>query len=211
MAITYPRPLPSGLQFSSRNWRGRDVTSDVASPYTGQSDTYDFGGQWFEPTLTLVAMNRAQAQKWDAFLLSLNGHTGTFLLGDPLRPRPLGRAATNPGVPVVKGLGQSGATLEIDGAPAGVAGYLLAGDLLQITCAGVERLHTALQDVSTNGSGEASIDIWPRLRAAPVDNSAVVLFSPKGTFHRMSPVTDWQAGSDRITKSRSFDCKERLA
>lgn len=212
MTITYPLTLPSGLQFAARNWRSQDVTQDVASPFTGQSDVYAYeDGKWFAPTMTLVAMNRAQAQRWEAFLLSLKGHAGTFLLGDPLRPQPLGQARMTPGtVPLVKGSGQSGSTLEIDGAPASVPGYLLAGDLLQITCAGIARLHTILQDVNTNASGEATLDIWPNLRAAPVDNSAVVLFNARGTFHRTSPVTDWQAGSDRITKSRSFDCKERL-
>lgn len=210
MSITYPLEMPSALQFSARNWRKRDVTSDAASPYTGQSTVIVFEGQWVEATLTLRAQDRKEAQKWNAWLTAQKGHLGTFLLGDPLRYHPLGSARSEPGTPLVKGASQTGASLLIDGAPANRAQYLLAGDLIQVTCGGVVRLHEVLQDVATNGSGEATLDLWPNLRASPADNAPLTLETPRGTFHRMSNVTDWQVGSDGISRL-VFDCKEYLS
>lgn len=209
MTITYPLSLPAERKFSARNWRKVDVTADVPSPYTGQSTVVVYDGQWIEVTLTLIAMKRVDAQDWDGFLTSLMGHQGTFLLGDPHRPVPLGSAAWAPGTPLVNGASQTGNTLAIDGAPNSATNYLKRGDTFQVTCAGVARLHEVIADASSNGSGQLTLDIWPKLRASPADNAAIVFTNPKGTFHRMSNASDWQVGADGISK-RSFDAKERL-
>lgn len=210
MAITYPLALPSALKFSARNWRKRDITADVVSPFTGQSQVIVYPGQWVEVTMTLKAMSRAEAQDWDGCLASLKGQFGTFLLGDPHRAVPLGAAASSPGTPLVKGGGQTGSTLLIDGCGNTVTNYLKRGDLIQIGTGASTQLYEVMKDASSNGSGEVTLDLWPNLRSAPADNAPVVVTGAQGLFHRVSPVTEWQVGRDGISRL-SFDCKERLS
>ncbi len=210
MAITYPLALPS-VRFATHNWRHRDVTADMPSPFTGQTQVVSWPGQWRECTLTLVAMTRAQAQAWDAWLLSLAGHVGTFLLGVPGRSAPLGSASSAPGTPLVRGAAQSGGTLVIDGAPNGAPTYLKAGDVIQLGSGLTAQLYTVLEDAASNGSGIVTLLLWPNLRSPPADNAAVVVSSAKGLFHRMSNMTEWAVGRDGLTAQRSFDAKERLS
>lgn len=206
MAITYPLAMPSQLDFASSDWRKIDVTQDVKSPFTGQSQIVVFGGQWREVTLTLRAKKRAEAQKWDAWLAALKGHVGTFLLGHPLRPTPLGLAT---GTPLVKGGGQTGGSLLVDGMANGLSGWLKAGDLFHIGSGVDTQLYEVLQDVGTNGSGEATIDVWPDLRSAPADNAPLTITAARGLFYRASATTSWQAGADGIARL-SFDARERV-
>ena len=210
MPITYPLTLPPQMRFRTISWREIDVTSDIPSPFTGQTTTIDWGGRWFAATLGLIAMSRADAQVCDALITSLIGQTGTFLLGMPNRSRPLGSAALAPGTPLVNGASQSGRTLAIDGCPANTAGYLKAGDPIQLGAGASARLYKLLQDADTNASGQATLSIWPNLRTPPADNATVVVSGAKGVFHRSSPATEWVVGTDGHTQQRSFDCKEYL-
>lgn len=206
MSITYPLAMPSALQFSTRDWFRNNVQADVASPYTGQSTIIDFGGQWVTATLTLIAMGRAEAQDWSGWLASLDGVIGTFLLGDPARRVPLGAAASAPGVPVVKGGGQTGKVLLIDGCGNDVPIYLKRGDLFQLGTGADSRLHEVLKDAGSNGAGEVSLDIWPALRGAPADNAPLVVSGAQGVFRLASPMTGWPAR--RRISQLSFDVKE---
>jgi hypothetical protein len=211
MTITYPRSLPSNGKFKTVGWRQIDVTSDMASPFTGASQVVSWPGQWLQCTLTLVAMNRADMQQWDAWIASLKGSVGTFLLPDPLRLEPLGTAALTPLIiPLVAGGGQTGDTLEIDGCPEAETGYLLAGDLFQLGSGSTARIYKLLEDVDTNEYGEAVLHFWPDLRVSPANNAEVTLINPCGLFHRMSGVTDWTNQPGQMTAERSFDVKEKL-
>lgn len=209
MSITYPLTLPSTSKWKTTNWDSEDRTAEVASPFTGHGQAIVWPYQRWTPTLTLVAMKRADAQDWAAWLRSLRGRSGTFLLGDPMRPRPLGLAATFPGAPLVKGAGQTGGSLLIDGAPASIEGWLKRGDLVQLGTGASSRLHEISEIVNTSGTGEAALELWPDLRESPADNSAIVLVNPRGVFNRTSDVvrvpTD-QAG----IYSLAFDCIDTL-
>jgi hypothetical protein len=211
VAITYPLSLPSARKFRTANWRERDVTADAASPFTGQSQVVVWPGQWVECTLTLVAMRESDAAAWGAWITSLAGHAGTFLLGYPPRSVPLGSARWTPGTPLVNGGGQTGNALAIDGLPASRTGYLKAGDFVQLGSGSTSQFYKLLEDANSNASGQATLTLWPNLRSAPADNAAVVVSGAKGLFHRMSAMTEWSVGPDGITQQRSFDVKERLS
>lgn len=209
MSITYPLTLPSTFKWRTTNWDSEDRTAEVASPFTGHGQVIVWPYQRWTPTLTLVAMKRADAQDWAAWLRSLRGRSGTFLLGDPMRSRPLGVASALPGVPLVKGAGQTGGSLLIDGAPSSIEGWLKRGDLVQLGAGASSRLHEISEVVNTSAAGEAALELWPDLRESPADNSAVVLFDPRGVFNRTSDIvrvpTD-QSGIYNI----AFDCIDTL-
>jgi hypothetical protein len=140
-------------------------------------------------------MRRDDAEQWVAWLVSLRGSLGTFLLGDPRNCVPRGVAT---GTPLIKGGSQTGGTINIDGATSGVTGWLKAGDYVQIGSGGTARLHKVLQDANSDGSGNVTLELWPHLRTAPADNAAVTVSSAKGLFRLASNEQAWSINEASI-------------
>ena len=53
------------------------------------------------------------------------------------------------------------------------------------------RLHKVLSAASSSAGGKSTLDIWPRLREASVDFSAVITSNAKGLFRLASNVSEW--------------------
>lgn len=210
MTVTYPLAWPAFARVRSIRLRQRTVVAATRSPFTGHRQVQAHAGQWWEADVTLPPMRRATAEAWLAWLVSLNGAEGTFLMGDTANAAPRGTARSTPGTPLVMGGGQGGGSLIFDGAPASAPGYLLAGDWIQVGSGAGSRLHKVLADADTNGAGQVTVDIWPRLRAAPADNSPVVLVDTRGVFS-LPPGTaaDWTIDM-AIVYGLSFSAIEAL-
>tara|TARA_R100000697_G_scaffold28462_1_gene37605 strand:- start:489 stop:1109 length:621 start_codon:yes stop_codon:yes gene_type:complete len=188
MAITYPLTLPSHTGIQNITLRAVNTVGMSMSPFTYQQQTVAHAGQRWECDITLPAMNRADAEQWVAFLVSLRGRFGTFTLGDPVGATPRGSAG---GTPLVNGASQTGGTLNIDGCTASQTGWLKAGDYIQLGTAGSATLHKVLADADSNGSGEVSLDIWPFIRTAPSDNATVVVTNTIGRFRLADNEQNW--------------------
>lgn len=159
-----------------------------ASPFTLGQQIYQHQGQAWEAEISLPPMKRGDAEEWIAFLMSLAGRYGTFLLGDPAGATARGALG---GTPLVNGASQSGQTLAVDGWTASVTNILKAGDYIQLGSGTTTRMHKILQNASSNGSGQTTLDIWPRLRETPSDNAAVTTAACKGTFRLADNATDF--------------------
>lgn len=193
MAITWPLALPATPAAPARvRMRALAVVGVSVSPFTFARQTYAHQGQRWQADLELPPMARADAEVWVAFLLSLNGREGTFTMGDPANVAPRGAIG---GTPLVKGASQTGTTLLIDGCTAGVTDWLKVGDMIQLGSGASARLHKVLADVDTNGSGEASLDLWPAIRTAPADNAALVVAAPVGVWRLASNEMAWDVGA----------------
>lgn len=188
MAIVYPLTLPSHTGLATVTLRAVNQTAMSMSPFTYKQQIHNHSGQRWEAEVQLPPMQRADAEQWIAWLLSLNGRAGTFLMGDPLAATPRGALG---GTPLVNGASQVGSSLTIDGCTADVTGWLKAGDYIQLGSAGTATLHKVLQDVDTDGAGQATIDIWPSIRTAPADNSTVVTSNCVGRFRLNAGEQDW--------------------
>ena len=188
MAITYPLTLPSHTGIQNITLRAVNTVGMSMSPFTYQQQTVAHAGQRWECDITLPAMNRADAEQWVAFLVSLRGRFGTFTLGDPVGASPRGSAG---GTPLVNGASQTGGTLNIDGCTASQTGWLKAGDYIQLGSAGSATLHKVLADADSNGSGEVALDIWPYIRTAPSDNATVVVTNTIGRFRLADNEQNW--------------------
>lgn len=169
-------------------FRGGSVVGQSVSPFSAESQVYAHQAEWWEVDVTLPPMKRIDAEPWVAFLLALNGKEGTFLLGDPVNTAPRG---VGTGTPLVKGASQTGKTLLTDGWTAGQTGIMKAGDWFQFGSGSSSRLHKVVQDANSDGSGNATLEIWPRLRESPADNAPIVVSSPKGVFRLSSNVREW--------------------
>lgn len=185
MAITYPLSLPTVKGIKAIRLTARNSVGVSTSPFTFSQQIQKHQGQRWQAQVQMPAMDRAEAEEWFSFLVKLNGQYGTFLLGDP-HSAPRGSASSTPGTPVVNGASQTGAELAIDGLPASATGYLKAGDYIQLGSGSTATLHKVLNDVDSNASGQATLDIWPDLRSSPTDGSTVVISDAVGVFRLAS-------------------------
>ena len=188
MPISYPRALPTHTGIRQITLRAVNVTAVSESVFTLRQQVFKHSGERWEAEITLPQMARSDAEQWVAWLLSMRGREGTFLLGDPLGATPRGSAG---GTPRVNGASQTGDSISIDGCTASQTGWLKAGDYIQLGFGAGSSLHKVLQDVSSNGAGQATIDVWPSIRTAPADNSTVVVSAAKGVFRLATSNTEW--------------------
>jgi hypothetical protein len=209
MAETYPLTLPTHTGIASLNWAAENRVAVSQSPFTLQQQVVKHAGQRWSGTYSLPAMQRENAEVWNAFLLRLDGSFGTFLMGDPIGATPRGSAATTAGTPVVNGASQTGHELAIDGLPVSATGYLKAGDYIQLGSGSSAKLHKVLEDVDSNASGEATLNIWPDLRSSPSDGATVAVSNAKGVFRLVDNTINWDIGSNSFY-SISFAFVEAL-
>jgi hypothetical protein len=195
MAISYPLSMPTNTRIRSIELRAVNAVAYSRSPFTFAGQAFAYAGQMWQADVTLPPMKRADAEQWLAWLVSLRGSLGTFLLGDPLGCVARGVAT---GTPIIKGGSQTGGTINIDGATSGVTGWLKAGDYVQIGSGGTARLHKVLQDANSDGSGNVTLELWPHVRTAPADNAAVTVSSAKGLFRLASNEQAWSINEASI-------------
>lgn len=192
MPITYPLALPTITHFQRINFAGHATVAVSRSVLTLVSQIQEHQGQLWTVEVSLVPMKREAAEQWLAFLLSLNGRLGTFLMFDPAAPNPRGSLD---GTPLVDGAVQTGQVLNTKGWTPSAVDVLLAGDYLSLGTGVTTRLYKVLNNVTADGSGLAAIDIWPRLREATVDGAAITFTRAEGTFRLMSNTSGWDVST----------------
>ncbi|MHC8493436.1 hypothetical protein ACTU44_12085 [Thalassospira sp. SM2505] len=180
MTITYPLSLPAKPGVKAIRWREMSQVGVSVSPFTFQRQVQVGQGQAWAADITLpVIRGRAIVNQWQAFLLAMNGKQGYFAMGDPDNFGPLGVAT---GSPVVSGAGQIGQALLTSGWTPSVTGILKEGDRIGLGSGSSARLHKVLADVDSDGSGNATLLLWPRVIVSPVNGSPIDLDDPKSMF-----------------------------
>lgn len=187
MAIAYPLSLPATSVPAAVSIRMRSSVGMSMSPFSFAQQVYAHAGDMWEADISLPKMQRADAEEYIAFLAALNGREGSFTLGpDPVNLSPRG---TWGGTPLVNGASQTGKTLAVDGFTASAT--VKKGDWFQLGTGSSSRLHKIVEDGTANGSGQLSLEIWPRLRSSPADNDALTTASPKGVFRLASNLREY--------------------
>lgn len=208
MPVSYPLSMPGPLPFSV-SFGPRSVVAVSESPFTLSQEIQEWQGKaWLAKIVVGPVTGNAAIAPWRAFFVGLDGKKGTFLLGDPIGVAPRGVAT---GTPLVNGAAASGAaTLATDGWTPDTANILRAGDFIQIGSGVATRLHMVQTDASSNGSGQATLDIWPTVRREGIaDNAAIVLNNARGTFRLAQNVNLW-ALSAPFDGSFTFDAIEAI-
>lgn len=160
----------------------------------------------WEAQLSLPPMKRAQAAAWVAALVSLGGVVGTFLLGDPDAQTARGIAT---GTPLVKGASQTGLTLDTDGWTINQTGIMLAGDYIQFGSGTTQRMHMITVDADSDGSGDSSLEIWPRIRESPNNGATITVQACKAAFRLASNDYSWDTDKLKLF-GVSFSAMEAL-
>ena len=185
MAISYPLALPTHTGIAQIELRATNAVAYSRSPFTFAGQAHAYAGKAWQADVTLPSMKRADAERWVAWLISLKGQLGTFYLGDPAATTPLGSARDTDTI-LVDGAVSSGDTIAIDSAPASQTDYLKAGDYMEIGTGVNRQLFKVLNDVDTDGTGSATVDVWPNVRTSIADDAAVTVQSTKGIFRLAS-------------------------
>lgn len=188
MAISYPLSLPTHTGIASIELRAINAVAYSQSPFTFAGQAHAYSGEMWEADISLPPMKRADAEQWIAFLMSLRGQYGTFLLNDPSGTSVRGTATSatitgSTGDRTVDCTVTSGQTLK-------------AGDYLSLGTGTSTRLHKVLEDFTGTGSA-ADLEIWPALRADATSASAD-LTSASGTFRLASNQQAWSVNEASI-------------
>jgi hypothetical protein len=194
MAISYPVNTPTNIGIANITLMAENAVAISQSPFTFQQQVVAHPGQRWAASISLPPMKRQDAESWVAFLLSLYGQVGTFLLSDPNCPAPRGTATS---ATLTGSAGSTSPTITM-------TGTLLAGDYISLGSGSSTRLHKVVQDRSGNGT----IEIWPALRESVTD-AAVDLTEAKGRFRLKDNITQWSI-NEISSYGITFDCVEAL-
>lgn len=191
MAIVYPLSLPAKPMPRRSKITMANASGITRSPMTYERQAFFWGGAAWKIQIEYPPMRRAFAEQLIGIMGQLKGAYGTFLAGDwdGRNPRGVGT-----GVPLVNGAGQSGDSLVTDGWTHNVNAIVAVGDYLQITAGGQQRLFKALADANSDGSGNATILVWPPISGnrVPADNAAITLVNTTTVF-ALDTDFDWDA------------------
>lgn len=179
MTISYPLSLPDTKR-TRITLRPNSIVGVSVSPFTYQTQVQQFGAQILVWDVTSPPVAKDDAEAWITFFQNLDGRYGTFLLGDNTRSTPRGTAT---GTPLVKGASQTGNVLLTDGWTSNVTGILKDGDWIQLPG---YRHHRVCGDVNSDGSGNATLQIFPRLRSSPSDNATIITSNTVGLYRMLN-------------------------
>lgn len=194
MSISYPLALPSHTGIMSVELTAINAVAYSKSPFTFAGQAHAYSGQTWQADITLPAMKRADAEQWIAFLISLRGQFGTFLLGDPSASSPRGISNSFLGTPVITN--QTGGTISVTGASRSKSNWLLAGDYIQIGTAADATLHKVLQNASTDASGDVTLEVWPHVRGTR--SGSIAVSNTVGSFRLSSNQQSWSVNEASI-------------
>ncbi len=188
LAITFPIAAPldfvTELDVSEFN-----ASSYITSPFTGRGVTQEFEGEYWSCTLRYRNLDRQQGQSLSAFRSALRGSAGSFVAPFPGIDNALGEARNMPSSPSVDvGVAEGSRQLPIRDAIADIEGYFVAGDILQVGPNSRPHWHRILQDVDTDSTGRAMIDVWPVIREGTQTGDQVSYARPLCLFKLIGEV-----------------------
>jgi hypothetical protein len=195
------KPVPKSLDFTTT-----DFSAATSNPFAGQQQIQDWQASLVSMSVQLPPMTReGGGDDWSAFLMQCRGMTNAFLLGDATSKTPRGSVATTGASPLVNGANQVGYQFNTKGWVPGATGVLKRGDWIQI----IYRLHKVLDDVDADGSGHATIAIYPEIRESPADGSAFITENAQGLF-RLASNTNKYSISEAEIFGFQFNIREAI-
>ena len=182
MAISYPLTPPAGIRIASLRFSAISAVARNISPFTFSSQSYNWTGTMISGDVECPPMNRADAEELIGFLIM--AARGTFYFRDYANGTQRG---TMTGSPQLNGAHVANtSTLTVD---TGVGSWAV-GDYIQLGTGSSSKLHKITQ---VNGAlpTATSYEIFPLLRTAYPDNTAIVYSNAVGVFRLGTTTCDW--------------------
>ena len=187
MSGTFPTsPAFQSLAVSSNQ------STFVSRSISGRRQSRQIGGQYWRMRASFPPMTRAQFAPIYAFVIAQRGRYESF----SIVPAVISTGQGSPsGTPLVNGADQTGRSLVTNGWSNSIA-IFKAADYLKI--AGNDKVYMVTADVSSNGSGEASIAIEPALVASPANDAAITHSSVPFTVALRSGIQEFATGTNGL-------------
>ena len=163
-----------------------------ARTISGRRQARQIAGQYWVMTATFPPMTRAEFSPIWAFIITQRGSFDTFLLQPTVHKDTQGNAS---GSPKVKNASQTGRTITSDGWPTS-ATVMKAGDFVKFS--GHTKVYLITGDVTSDGSGDASMSIEPALLSSPADNEDVIYNNVPFTVSLGGQVQQFSAGKGDV-------------
>ena len=184
MSGTFPTsPAFQSLAVSSNQ------STFVSRSISGRRQSRQIGGQYWRLRASFPPMTRAQFAPIYAFVIAQRGRYESFSVIPAVISTGQGSPA---GTPLIDGASQTGRSLVTDGWNASIV-LFKAGDYLKI--AGNDKVYMVTADVSSDGSGDATIAIEPALVASPADDAAITHSSVPFTVALRAGVQEFATGT----------------
>ena len=163
--VTFPSsPKPNGM-----SWRLIMPSQTNVSDWTGRRQTIASGRGWWECQLSLPPIvGTANVNAWRSFIAKSRGRANDFQI-----PVDATAQSSATATPLVNGGAQTGRTLTTDGWPLSST-VLVAGQFVTIN----NQLLQLTENVTSNGSGVATLTFEPPIRTSPADNAAIEYKNP---------------------------------
>lgn len=163
--ITFPSsPKPQTLA-----WKLVQPAQANVSSWTGRRQVIASSRGWWECELTLPPIvGTSNANAWRSFLAKTQGSANDFQV--PVDPTAQSSAVASP---KVNGAGQTGRSIATDGWPISTT-VLQAGQYITIA----NQLLQLTADITSNGSGQATISFEPPIRVPTSDNADIEFKNP---------------------------------
>ena len=143
-------------------------------------------------TATFPPMTRTQFAPIYAFIVAQRGRYESFSLVPPV----VGNAQGSPsGTPLVNGASQTGRSLVTDGWTNSTL-IFKPGDYLKL--AGNDKVYMITADVTSSGTGTATISIEPALVASPANDEVIIHESIPFTVAFASGVQEFETGASGV-------------
>lgn len=163
--ITFPStPKPQTM-----SWRLVQPTQNNISGWTGKRQVIASGRGWWECEITLPPIvGTTNVNAWRAFLARTQGSANDFQI-----PVDVTAQSALPNTALTNGTNQTGRSIATDGWPNSTT-VLSAGQYITID----NQLLQLTSNVTSNGSGQATITFEPPLRAPVADNTVIEYKNP---------------------------------
>lgn len=198
---TYPLDLPD-VEFVSARLRIVRASTVVRSPFTGKTQAGELPFSLWALRFQLPVLDEEEARDWKVFVAQLHGQFGTFKAKIPGYTGPTTGYAGAQGL--VNGADQTGLSLVTD-TWANSSSLFHKGNWFTVN----DELKMITADVSSNGSGAATLAFEPALRESPANNAPITFLDP---YCIMSPVSDdsgWDIDAPELY-SFAFEAAERF-
>lgn len=161
--------FPSTPKAQNMSWRLIQPAQVNISGWTGKRQVVASGRGWWECQFTLPPIvGTTNVNAWRSFMGLARGSANDFQV--PVDPTAQSSVVASP---LVNGASQIGRSLVTDGWPVSTT-VLYAGQFVTIG----NQLLQLTSNITSNGSGQATITFEPAIRTSPADNAAIEFKNP---------------------------------
>lgn len=183
--------LPTSPAFVSLQVSSHQPTL-VTRAISGRRQVRQIAGHRWGMTAKYPPLTRAEFAPIFAFLVKQRGSFDTFTVQPPTIKNAQGTGA---GTPLVNGASQTGRSVVTDGWSSG-ATVLKAGDF--VSFAGHSKIYMLTADVTSDGSGNATLSIEPALIESPAENAVITTDSVAFTVALSGDVQEFALGTSGL-------------